>query len=665
MLNQEPEIASFNSVEEECQEVVHISSSAPEEDSLQDQKEEERTSGAHEESDPTVPDSPKVPCPYELTDRGIIWHKQTRHGKVTVSLTNFPAQIVGDVVEDDGVERQRSLELEATVEGATSRFTIPASEFHSMNWPTQHLGPKAIVYAGYGGRDQTRVAMQSLSTAIDSKTIYTHTGWRKMSDGTMVYLHAGGAIGTGGTVSHIGVNIGGALAKAILPEPLQGPELQAAVKASLGFIEVAPKDITVPIYAGIWRSVLGDVPFSLYVSGHTGTMKSTLSALAQQHFGKDMDASNLPGSWSSTANALEGLCFTAKDLLFTIDDFCPLGSLTDQQRLHAQADRVFRGQGNHAGRQRMRSDGSLRPPKPPRGLILATGEDIPRGQSLQARLIILEMSPGMVNLDHLTSCQDQAGKGVYAQAMAGYLQWVARHYDRLKKTLSQKVSETRGRLFKDHQHKRTPDAIAHLMVGLEYFLEFAQDMKAIDIQKVQELQAQSWEALQSIGEQQTGHQGGQNPVFRFFELLSAAVAAGMGHLGSFSNLMPNNPESAGWRKLSQDTPNFPSHYEPQGTRIGWVDEKNIYLQPDVAYTVYQRIARDMGEALPISSQTLRKRLKEQGVTQVEEGRLTIRKMIEGQRREVLCIPLDPSIQKVHQVHQLYQPSRGSTYISGM
>lgn len=312
----------------------------------------------------------------------------------------------------------------------------------------------------------------------------------------------------------------------------------------------------------------------------------------------------------------------------------------------------------------MRSDGSLRPPKPPRGLILATGEDIPKGQSLQARLIILEMSPGMVNLDHLTSCQEQAGKGVYAQAMAGYLQWVARHYDRLKKTLSPKVSETRGRLFKDHQHKRTPDAIAHLMVGLEYFLEFAQDMEAIDVQKAQELQAQSWEALQSIGAQQTGHQGGQNPVHRFLELLSAAVAAGIGHLGSLSDPMPNNPESAGWRKLSQDTPDSPSHYGPQGTRVGWVDEKNIYLQPDVAYTVSQRIARDMGEALPISSQTLRKRLKEQGVTQVEGGRLTIRKMIEGQRREVLCIPLDPSIQKVHQVHQLYQPSRGSTYISG-
>ena len=64
------------------------------------------------------------------------------------------------------------------------------------------------------------------------------------------------------------------------------------------------------------------------------------------------------------------------------------------QRYHKEADRLFRGQGNHAGRQRMRADGSLRPAKPPRGLILSTGEDVPRGQSLRARLLVLEVSPG-------------------------------------------------------------------------------------------------------------------------------------------------------------------------------------------------------------------------------------------------------------------------------
>ena len=44
-----------------------------------------------------------------------------------------------------------------------------------------------------------------------------------------------------------------------------------------------------------------------------------------------------------------------------VDDFCPAGSVSDVQRYHKEADRLFRGQGNRAGRQRLRADASLRP----------------------------------------------------------------------------------------------------------------------------------------------------------------------------------------------------------------------------------------------------------------------------------------------------------------
>ena len=47
-----------------------------------------------------------------------------------------------------------------------------------------------------------------------------------------------------------------------------------------------------------------------------------------------MDARHLPGSWSSTGNALEGLAFSAKDVLLVVDDFAPTGSATDVQRMH-------------------------------------------------------------------------------------------------------------------------------------------------------------------------------------------------------------------------------------------------------------------------------------------------------------------------------------------
>ncbi|MGQ9576987.1 MAG: hypothetical protein ACUVUC_16920, partial [Thermoguttaceae bacterium] len=48
----------------------------------------------------------------------------------------------------------------------------------------------------------------------------------------------------------------------------------------------------------------------------------------------------------------------------------------------------------------------------------------------------------------------------------------------------------------------------------------------------------------------------------------------------------------------------------QGMRIGWIDDEDLYLEPDAAYAVVQRLGRDVGDALAVSPQTLRKRLKE-------------------------------------------------------
>ena len=129
--------------------------------------------------------------------------------------------------------------------------------------------------------------------------------------------------------------------------------------------------------AATYRAVLGEADFAVHLAGETGAFKSEVAALYQQHFGAGMDRLHLPGAWSSTANALEILAFHAKDALLVIDDFAPQGSGADVARYHAAADRIFRAAGNHAGRSRLDSTAKLREPKPPRALILSTGEEIP------------------------------------------------------------------------------------------------------------------------------------------------------------------------------------------------------------------------------------------------------------------------------------------------
>jgi hypothetical protein len=79
-------------------------------------------------------------CPYVESDRGLFWRKATRDGTLSIHLTNVTAKIVSDIVRDDGAEKIREYELEATLQGRASRFLVPATQFAAMNWAAEHLG---------------------------------------------------------------------------------------------------------------------------------------------------------------------------------------------------------------------------------------------------------------------------------------------------------------------------------------------------------------------------------------------------------------------------------------------------------------------------------------------------------------------------------------------
>jgi hypothetical protein len=155
--------------------------------------------------------------------------------------------------------------------------------------------------------------------------------------------------------------------------------------------------------------------------GRSGAGKSELAELAQQHFGAGLDARHQPANWSSTANATEVLAFAAADALLDFDDYSPAGGAADV-KLQAAADRIIRGQGNHAGRSRMTAGAEVRAGKPPRGMALITGEDLPDGSSLRARLWTVEVAADSVSFGpfgRLTECQREAASGLYAEAWPG------------------------------------------------------------------------------------------------------------------------------------------------------------------------------------------------------------------------------------------------------
>lgn len=575
-------------------------------------------------------------CPYRIGENGIYWLKPVREGHIPVQLTNFVAEIVADTLEDNGVETRRGFQIKARMGERTATAFVPVERFMAMDWPVKMLGAKAQITPGSLLKEHARSAVQTVSNNIVLRHVYTHLGWRKIGS-NWIFLHAGGGIGAAGSVEGIEVSLRDELSRFVLPSPPEGPVLVAAVRASLRLLDIGPLFVIYPLFCSVWRPVVPgfSVDFSLFLSGATGEGKSELAALPQQHYGSEMTARRLPCSWSSTGNALEGIAFLAKDVLLTIDDFCPTGSTHDVQRLHREADRILRAQGNLSGRQRMRSDGSLATTRYPQGMIVGTGEEIPRGSSLRSRLFILDVERNRLDWERITAAQTDAAQGVYAQAMAGFIQWVAGRYDEIAKQVKTDFIELRS--FFAGAHKRIPSNAANLAIGLKFFLSFAQEIGALDEEEAASLWKRGIEAITVAAARQEEYQHSSDPVRQFIELLAGALASGRAHVASQTGEAPFEAKAWGWRSAGTG-----NDWRPQGDRIGWLKEGYLFLEPQASYRLAQVIAKDCGEALTVTRPTLQKMLYERGLLlRIEktekETKFAVKESLEGRRPRVLCV----------------------------
>ncbi len=577
--------------------------------------------------------------PYVATPDGISRRKAGEHGETLIPLCNFQARVIADIAEDDGSgDLCHTFEVEGMLAGRVSRFMLPAEKFAAMHWPMEEMGFGAIVFPGQGTKDHARVAIQMLSGSVVSRRVFTHTGWRDV-EGRPVFLHGGGAIGADGHIADVAVRLAPPLDRYALPSPPTGEERAEAIRASLGLMTLAPDAVMAPLLGAAYRSVLGSGDFAVHVAGPTGAGKSELAALIQQHFGARFDRQHLPAAWSSTGNALEGMAFLCKDALLVVDDFAPGGSQTDVARYHREAERLLRAQGNTAGRARMRPDGGLRAARYPRGLILSTGEDVPKGQSVRARLLVIEVTGHTLNWDRLTSHQNEARTGRYAAAMAGFLQWLAARKPELDAGLRAESAGLRDQAVRDSSHRRTPGIVADLAAGWQWWLRYAVDAGALTAKEKDELWDRVWLALGDAAAGQAAHQGAQEPAARFLELLRGVLASGQGHIIGVNGSAPPNELIWGWRNLNEGVMEAaPTSWRAMGQSIGWVAGDDLYLEPNAVYAAVQRLARDQGDSLAVTSTVLWKRLDERGLLVSREagrGRLTMRRMVGGARREVL------------------------------
>ncbi len=590
---------------------------------------------------------PSATAEYKVVAGQTVFVKGTKDGPVDCRLANFAARITEQIYHDDGAEKTIHFVVDGQLYDGTPLppCEITADKFAAMGWTVGAWGTRAVISAGSTMRDHLRAAIQHLSGDVPTRTVYSHLGWRQI-DNRLIYLHAGGAIGETGVVDGVEVEPPPALQRYILPPPPTGDALREAVRASLAVLEFAPPRLAYPLLAAVYRAPLGPCDFTLHLMGQSGVYKSEIAALLQQHYGAGMDRANLPASWSSTANAVEALAFAAKDAVMVVDDFAPNGATNDVARLHREAERLLRAQGNGAGRQRMRRDGSLAAGKSPRGLILSTGEDVPRGQSIRARLLIVDVGSGDFGPpppepnEFLSRRQREASQGRYAEAMVAYLQWLAPRMSIIRERIGDERTEIRDVAAAEGQHARTPTAVADLGLGLQYLLEFAVAVGAIDTSTNRRMWDEGWESLRELGRAQAHHANASNPVDMFLRLLSAAIISGRAHVAAVNREHPDNPAAWGWRR--EDGRSGPD-WRPYGRRVGWIDGEDLLLEPEAAYAAAQHMAVEQGESLSVSPQVLRRRVRDRGLLlsiDIARETLTVRRVVDGVSRNVLHLRAD-------------------------
>lgn len=377
-------------------------------------------------------------------------------------------------------------------------------------------------------------------------------------------------------------------------------------------------------------------------------MKSSLAAVVQCHYGFVFRHDRLPGSWSSTANALERLLHDAANVLVTVDDYAPDSHHGAADVLARTAARVFRSAGNRSGRGRMRADLTMRPDYPPRCLILSTGEDLPPGQSILARMIVTELDRGDVDVGALANAQDRAAAGVYAQAMAGFVRWLAA--DQADRDYEAELHELRSGLM--GEPARVPSNVANLLLGWRTFRRFARSIGlGADLAAIKGTVEDS---LAELAGAQVSHLRTEDPARRYLSLLAAALESGAAHLADpTSGSAPSEARRYGWRR-DDDGRSW-----PQGTLIGYVEDDEVYLIPLAAYGVARRLGEQTDHRLTIQDSTLRKRLHQAGhlATTEGDGRLTVRKQWAGTERRYLHLTVGSLLSQEDRANRTDRPDQ--------
>lgn len=547
-------------------------------------------------------------------------------------LATFVALPRAVITRDDGVNIEKVMVIDGWAKDGSPmpQVRVAAKNFKSMGWVLENWVFRANIMPGNTTMDKLRYVIAEVGgqTALQ-QTEYTHTGWR-MIDGKWAFLHQGGAIGC----DHVSVDLGSGLQSYRLDgdgtSGFYAIPLVKALEASYMMTTCMQPHIAIPLlgitYLAPLREALaeaGHTPaFSMFLVGKSGSGKSVAAALALSHFG-NFTAKSLPASFHDTSNYIQKKAFLLKDLMIVVDDYHPSTSMQERRRMESTAQNLSRAFGDNAPRNRMNSDTSLREATPPRCLSMITGEDMPDiGPSGIARYYVINTEKDDIPKDELLTYMQELAQSAYLQrAMHGYISWLLPQMDTLPALLSERFKALRSRAQREVSgHARTPEAVAHLMLGFEMMTRFMRETGMMDDDAMDRTRAQAWQVFAENSSKQGAEASEENPGKVFLATLSELLTA---HRAVVRDLT----DTAG------------GTINPNGM-IGYMDALYYYLLPDITYTMIAKHTRERGQEFPLSLRRLYREMRADGLLAFDQtsNTATRLKKVDGKPLRLLWVP---------------------------
>jgi len=378
--------------------------------------------------------------------------------------------------------------------------------------------------------------------------------------------------------------------------------------------------MTLPLWCLVWlaplTTLLNPMPnFSVYLYGQSGTFKTTVAILALSHFGNFSGVESL-SNFDDTIGILEKRSFTLKDSLHIVDDYHPSANRRAAENKETVAQKMIRSHSNRTARGRLNPDMSERGRYEPRSMMLMTAEEIPALESTLARVCIVEVAEGAIDLVKLSNVQAESESLPFC--MVAYLEWIRENMTDIKQSFPKRFFELRQRAATEGFHKKLPEQAAFMGFALETATAFFQDKGMMSEVEASDLVSEGWRVWRQLAAKQQARIKDDDPVTLFEEILSTLLIQ---HNARLECLPGHDGGRIG-----------------AGNHVGYYDASYLYLMPTALWNAMQKFCISENTHFPFSKHTFFQMLKNRKIIQTPaSGETSILLKVDGKPVRVLKV----------------------------